>query len=45
MGNVLAINTTVDGNFFATRTSELGVVVAGRNSSQVPGFMAIGKVQ
>ena len=45
MGNVLAISTTADGNFFATRTSELGVLVAGRNSSQVPGFMAIGKVQ
>lgn len=45
MGNVTVVTTTAAGNFFATRTSELGVVVAGRNSSQAPGFMAIGKVQ
>ena len=45
MGNVVSITTITAGNFFATRTSELGVVVAGRNSSQAPGFMAIGKAQ
>jgi hypothetical protein len=45
MGNVVNITTVNAGNFFATRTSEIGVVVAARNNASAAGFMAIGKAQ
>jgi hypothetical protein len=45
MGNVVNITTVASGNFFATRTSEIGVVVAARNNGVAAGFMAIGKAQ
>jgi hypothetical protein len=45
LGSLLAVNTTDAGGFFAARSSQLGVVVATRNSALAPGFMAIGNVQ
>lgn len=45
MGNVVTITTLTTGNFFATRTSEIGVVVAARSNGVAAGFMAIGKAQ
>ena len=43
--SIRLVTTASAGNFFATRSSELGVVVAGRDSVAAPGFMAIGKKQ
>ena len=45
LASLLVVNTATAGSFFATRSAEIGVVVAARNSVQAPGFMAIGKRQ
>jgi hypothetical protein len=42
---ILSITTASSGNFFAIRSSELGVVVSERNGTAAPGFMAIGRKQ
>lgn len=43
MPNVVVITTATDGDFFATATSELGVLIAARDNPSAPGYMAVGK--
>lgn len=42
---IRSVSAGADGNFFASRSSEIGVAVAARNSIAAPGWMAIGRRQ
>jgi hypothetical protein len=42
LANLLSMSTTNAGNYFATASAQLGVVVSARGSTAAPGFMAIG---
>lgn len=45
LGSLLLLGTTASGSFFATRSAEIGVVIAARGNAVAPGFIAIGKRQ
>ena len=42
LASLLGMTTTNAGNYFATSSAQLGVVVSARGSTAAPGFMAIG---
>lgn len=45
IGNLLVVTTASSGNFFASRSGDIGILFAARNNAFAPGYVAIGVKQ